>query len=223
MTERKANGGTEMKHFAAVEWSDFVNRVVSGDRRKAMQKHRGTRRKCYAGTAELWQKVANAAAVEASYQPAAESVRVVKAAFATAGWAAKRQETGGLIQLLFDSFSHPALAGARSAAMRIRQMLYRAEPYQIDIQIEAQPERNRLVVTGQLLDVSHPEIVGRDVQVTLSDGRENVINTETNQFGEFRGEVENSGDLELTFLGRAGKPIIILLRGALDQLSGAKE
>ena len=223
MTERKANGETEMKHFAAVEWSDFVNRLVSGDRRKAMQKHRGTRRKCYAGTAELWQKVAKAAAVEASYQPAAESVRVVKAAFATAGWAAERQETGGLIQLLFDSFSQPALAGARSAAMRIRQMLYRAEPYQIDIQIEAQPERNRLVVTGQLLDVSHPEIVGRDVQVTLSDGRENVVNTETNQFGEFRGEVENSGDLELTFLGRAGKPIVILLRGALDQLSGAKE
>ncbi len=102
-------------------------------------------------------------------------------------------------------------------------MLYRTDPYQIDIQIEAQPERNRLVVTGQLLDVSHPEIVGRDVQVTLSDGRENVVNTETNQFGEFRGEVENSGDLELTFLGRTGKPIVILLRGALDQLSGARE
>ena len=212
-----------MKHFAAVEWSDFVNHMASGDRLKAMQKRRGTGRKRYVETVALWQKVANAAAVEASYQPAAESVRVVKAAFATAGWAAKRQETGGLIQLLFDSFSHPALAGARSAAMRIRQMLYRAEPYQIDIQIEAQPERNRLVVTGQLLDVSHPEIVGRDVQVTLSDGRENVINTETNQFGELRGEVENSGDLELTFLGRTGQPIIILLRGALDQLSGAKE
>ncbi len=223
MTERKANGGTEMKHFKAEEWIDFVNHVGSDDRQEAMQKHLGTGCKRCVETVALWQKVANAAAVEASYQPAAESVRVVKAAFATAGWAAKRQETGGLIQLLFDSFSRPALAGARSAAMRIRQMLYRAEPYQVDIQIEAQPERNRLVVTGQLLDVSHPEIVGRDVQVTLSDGRENVLNTETNQFGEFRGEVENSGDLELTFLGRAGKPIVILLRGALDQLSGAKE
>ena len=223
MTERKANGETEMKHFAAVEWSDFVNRLVSGDRRKAMQKHRGTRRKCYAGTAELWQKVANAAAVEASYQPAAESVRVVKAAFAAAGWAAKRQEIGGLIQLLFDNFSQPALAGARSAAIRIRQMLYRAEPYQIDIQIEAQPERNRLVVTGQLLDVSHPEIVGRGVQVSLSNRRGNVIHTVTNQFGEFRGDVQNSGDLELSFPGRGGKPIVISLRDALDQLPGAKE
>src|SRR6266496_1608371 len=171
-----------MKHFKAEEWIDFVNHVGSDDRQEAMQKHLRTDCKRCMETVALWQRVANAAAVEASYQPAAESVRVVKAAFATAGWAAKRQETGGLIQLLFDSFSQPALAGARSAAMRIRQMLYRAEPYQIDIQIEAQSERNRLVVTGQLLDVSHPEI-----------------------------------------LGRAGKPIVILLRGALDQLSGAKE
>jgi len=37
----------------------------------------------------------------------------------------------------------------------------------------------------------------------------------TNQFGEFRGEVENSGDLDLSFLGHSGKPIVILLRRAL--------
>jgi hypothetical protein len=140
-----------------------------------------------------------------------------------AGLAAKRQETGGLIQLLYDSFSQPALAGTRSAAMRIRQLLYRAEPYQIDLHIELQPEQNRFVVTGQLVDLSHPEMVGRDVQVTLSDGGEDVVNTVTNQFGEFRGEIKNSGDLEISFLGRSGKRIVILLRGALDPLSGAKE
>ncbi len=190
-----------MKHFKAEEWIDFVNHMASGDRQEAMQKHLGAGCKRCMETVALWQRVANAAAVEASYQPAAESVRVVKAAFATAGWA----------------------AGARSAAMGMRQMLYRAEPYQIDIQIEAQPERNRLVVTGQLLDVSHPEIVGRDVQVSLSNRRGNVIHTVTNQFGEFRGDVQNSGDLELSFPGRGGKPIVISLRDALDQLPGAKE
>jgi hypothetical protein len=212
-----------MMNFAAVEWSDFVNHLASDDRRKAMQKHRGTRRKRCVETIAPWKKVADAAALEASYQPAAEIVQVVKAAFAMAGLAAKRQETGGLIQLLYDSFSQPALAGTRSAAMRIRQLLYRAEPYQIDLHIELQPEQNRFVVTGQLVDLSHPEMVGRDVQVTLSDGGEDVVNTVTNQFGEFRGEIKNSGDLEISFLGRSGKRIVILLRGALDPLSGAKE
>ena len=160
-----------------------------------MRKDLGRGSKRCLETLASWQRVANVVNVDASYQRPAE--------------------TGSSIQLLFDSFSHAALAGIRSAGMSIRQMLYRADPYQIDIQLEARPERNRLLVTGQLLDVGHPEVVGREVQVTLSDGRESVVNTMTNQFGEFRGEVENSGDLELSFLGLSGKLIVILLRRAL--------
>ena len=173
-------------------------------------------------TDALWQKVAKAAAAEASYQPPPQKVRAVKSVFAVKGPASKRRETGGLVQLLYDSFLQPALVGVRSGAMRVRQMLYRADPYQIDFQIESQPDQNRLAITGQLVDLSHPEMVGRDVEVTISDGRESVVNTMTNQFGEFRGEVDNSGNLEITLVGRTGKPIAILLRGALDPLAGAK-
>ncbi len=210
-------------HLQTLELNDFVNRVAPVDPRAAMQTHRGTRRKRFVETAALRQKVAHAAASEASYQPAAEKVSFVKAAFATASFSVTRQEAGGVVQLVHDSFSQPVLAGIRSAPRPIRQLLYRAEPYQIDLQIELQPEGNRLAVTGQLLDVSRPEMVGRDVQVMLSDGREYIVNTVTNQFGEFRAEVENSGDLELSFLSPGRKPIVVLLRGALDQLSEVKE
>src|SRR5882762_4993565 len=113
-------------------------------------------------------------------------------------------------------------AAFATAGLTIRQMLYPAQPYQIDLHIELQQEQNRMVVSGQLVDLSHPEMVGRDVRVTLSDGRESVINTITNQFGEFRGEIENSGDLELSLLAPTGKPIVILIRGALKRLSAAK-
>jgi len=212
-----------MMHLQTLELNDFVNRVAPVDPRAAMQAHRGTRRKRFVETAALRQKVAHAAASEASYQPAAEKVSFVKAAFATAGFSATRQEAGGVVQLVHDSFSQPVLAGIRSASRPIRQLLYRAEPYQIDLQIELQREGNRLAITGQLLDVSRPEMVGRDVQVMLSDGREYIVNTVTNQFGEFRAEVENSGDLELSFLSPGRKPIVVLLRGALDQLSEVKE
>lgn len=198
-------------HFDAVVWTDFA----CGDWQKAMQKDLGRGSKRCLETLASWQKVANVVNVDASYQRPAETVHVVKAAFAMSCLTPRPSETGGSIQMLFDSFSHAALAGIRSAGMSIRQMLYRAAPYQVDIQLEAQPERNRLLVTGQLLDVSHPEVVGPEVQVMLSDGRESVVNTMTNQFGEFRGEVENSGDLELSFLGLSGKPIVILLRRAL--------
>jgi len=203
-----------MKHLKVVEWNHLLNHVPPGHRRKAIQNHQGTHRNPRA--AALWQKDANTTPVEANYQPAAESVRVAKAAFAIAGLAARRHEARRLIQLLFDSFSHPAPAGIRSAPTRIRQLLYRAQPYQIDLQIELRQENNRLVVTGQLLDVSHPEMIGRDVQVTLSNRRGSVVKTTTNQFGEFRGEVENSGDLELSFTSTGGKPIVILLPKALE-------
>lgn len=199
-----------MKDFSVEEWSD---------RQRTMRKHRGLLRERAFGTLSRWQKVANAALVEPRYQPPEAKVRTVKAAFATARLASEPQETPGRIQLLFDSFSQPALPGTRSAGTRNRQMLYRAAPYQVDLQIELQPERNRLMVTGQLLDVDRPEIIARGVQVTLSNCGQSMVTVVTNQFGEFSGEIENSGDLDLSFLGAGGKPIVILLRGVVDPLS----
>jgi hypothetical protein len=157
------------------------------------------------------QKTASTVAADSSCQPCA-----FEAALATVGLARKLPEKCSAIDLLYDSFAQPARAGTRSAGMSVRQMLYRAEPYQIDIQLEAQPDRNCLIVTGQLLDLGHPDMVNVGTQVTLSDGRENNVNTVTNQFGEFRGEINHSGYLELSFLPRDGKSIVILLRGALD-------
>ncbi|HET8922257.1 MAG TPA: hypothetical protein VFN26_04590 [Candidatus Acidoferrum sp.] len=211
-----------MKHFTTAEWIDLVNQVASTSQRKAMQEHLESGCKRCTETVELWQKVRNMAAAEASNQPPADSVRVAKASFATSGWVAKPKKGRVLIELLFDSFLQPALAGSRSAAMGMRQMLYRADPYQVDIQIEAKPEGHRLIVTGQLLDVSRPDVVGSETQVTLSNRRGAIVHTMTNQFGEFRGEIENSGDLELSFPRPAEKPIVISLRNALDQLPGGK-
>lgn len=128
-----------------------------------------------------------------------------------------RRQTDTLAELLFDSFLQPAFAGIRSGTFGLRQMLYRADPYQIDLHLEADREHNRLIVTGQLLDVSRPEMACPGVQVKFSSLRGNAVNTVTNQFGEFRSEVENSGDLELSFFGHSGTRTVILLRGPLEQ------
>ncbi len=68
----------------------------------------------------------------------------------------------------------------------------------------------------------YPGIVGRDVKITLSNHRGNVMHTITNQFGEFRGEIENTGDLEFSFPGQGEKTIAISLRNALGDLPGSK-
>src|SRR6266481_3473212 len=144
----------KMKHFMTEEWIDFVNQVSSPKQQEAMKKHLGTGCRRCAQALATWQKVHNAAAVEERYQPPAADVRIAKAAFASAGGAKQRKEKGSLVEVLFDSFLQPMLAGARSSGLGTRQMLYRADPYQIDIQIEAKTEGNRLMVTGQFLDVN---------------------------------------------------------------------
>jgi hypothetical protein len=211
-----------MKHFTSEEWIDFVNQVNSPKQQEAMKKHLGTSCRQCMRTVALWQKLHNTAAMEAMYQPPEADVRIAKAAFAAAGGATQRNEKSSFVEVMFDSFLQPLLAGARSSGVGIRQMLYRADPYQIDIQIESRPEGNRLAVTGQLLDVSSPGVVGRDIKITLSNHRGNVIHTVTNQFGEFRGEIENTGDLELSFPGQGEKSIVISLRNALGKLPGSK-
>jgi hypothetical protein len=211
-----------MKHFSTEEWIDFVNHVVTNDRQGEMQKHLATGCQRCKETVSLWQKVSKAAVAEASYQPSAEAVRLAKAAFAASGFALTKKESHGFLEVLFDSFRQPAIAGARSVVIGTRQMLYRADPYQIDIQIEPNPGGNHLVVTGQLLDISKHSGIGRGIQVTLSNRRDNSVITVTNQFGEFSGEIENSGDLELSIPGQADQPIVISLRNALGKLPGGR-
>ena len=211
-----------MKHFTTEEWVDFVNQVAASSKQAAMQKHLESGCKACRKTVDLWQKVRKTAAAERSYQPPADSVRTAKSAFSAIGWAAAAKGSGSLIEIIFDSFLQPALAGSRSAGVGMRQMLYRADPYQIDLQIETKPEGDRLMVTGQLLNVSRPDFAESDIQVTLSNRRGSVVHTTTNQFGEFRSEIDFSGDLELSFPRPEEKPIVISLRNALDRLPGGR-
>jgi len=213
------NSGGTMKHFTTEEWIDFVNQAVSPGELADMEKHLKEGCKSCQRTVSMWQRVQRSAVAEKNYQPPAEALRVVKAAFVAAGLKGQRKESSSRISVLFDSFLQPVVEGARSAATDSRQMLYRADPFQIDLQIEAKPGSNNLMVTGQLLDLSNPGIAGKDVNVTLSNLRGHVVHAVSNQHGEFTCDIKNSGDLQITFVGSHGEPIVISLRDALGRLS----
>ncbi|HKW34646.1 MAG TPA: hypothetical protein VJN92_16675 [Candidatus Acidoferrum sp.] len=209
-----------MKHFTTEEWIDFVNQAVSPSELEEMEKHLKEQCKRCQETVSMWRLVQKSAAAEKNYQPSADTVRVVKAAFAAAGLKGQRKESRSRISVLFDSFQQPVVEGARSTATdsTLRQMLYRADPFQIDLTIEAKPGSNDLMVTGQLLNVSHPGIAGKDVRVTLSNLRGHVVHAVSNQNGEFAFEIKNSGDLQITFADTDGVPIVISLRDALGRI-----
>jgi predicted anti-sigma-YlaC factor YlaD len=204
-----------MKHFSTEEWIDFVNLVVSARKKQEMEEHLGKGCKHCSKTLSVWQRVRRTAKTEGNYQPPNDLVRIAKAAFTGSLLAEQRKRAGNLVEMLFDSFLQPVFDGARSSSTGIRQMLYRADPFQIDLQLEVQPGGRSVVVTGQLLNFAHPEIVGRNVPVMLSNLRGGVVQTVTNQFGEFRETIETSGDLELTVPGANNRPVLITLRDAL--------
>lgn len=179
-----------------------------------MQKHlRQGCQRC-AQTVSLWQRVRQSTVAEANYQPPTAAVRLAKAGF-SGSTVIRRRKAGSRLKVLFDSLLQPVFEGTRSARVNNRQMLYRADPFQIDIQLEARPGDNRIVVTGQVLNLSNPEVIARDTRILLSNMRGQVVHAVTNQFGEFCGEIENSGDLEMSFASPGGKPIVISLPDAL--------
>jgi hypothetical protein len=207
-----------MEHFRTEDWIDLVNQVTTQEQTAAMQKHLAAGCKKCAEQVALWQKVHNFAASEPTYQPPEHAVRSAEALFSTTAWTASAHKTSSFVELLFDNLLQPAYAGARTAGTGIRQMLYRADSFQIDLQIEAMPGGRLIVVTGQVLDVSRPEIIGSGLQVTLSNRRGKLVHAMTNEFGEFHVEIQNSGDLELTLRSDPEKPIVISLKDPLGDL-----
>jgi predicted anti-sigma-YlaC factor YlaD len=207
-----------MEHFSVEKWIDFANQAVTSGEKELMDKHLKLGCKSCQETVSLWQRVRASAAMEGNYQPPESAVRIAKAAFAGVAIASRKKGAGSRVKLLFDSFMEPILAGVRSAGAGTRQMLYRADPYQIDVQLEMKPSGNRIVVTGQLLNLSNPKIIAAGTRVLVSNMHGDVVHTLANQFGEFSGEVKNSGDLQLTFATPSGEPIVISLREALGRL-----
>jgi hypothetical protein len=205
-----------MNHFTTEECIDFANQVIALAKKQAMQKHLGQGCKRCSEALSLWQQVRQTAGAERSYLPPEEAVRIARAAFVGSGRG--QAKSGSLIEVLFDSFLQPAVAGARSIGSGTRQMLYRSDPYEVHVNIEAKPEGGRIIITGQLQDFRHPNVPCHDVPVMLSNLRGHVVQTVTNQAGEFCEEMKYSGDLELKFPGPRDTSVIISLRDALGKL-----
>ena len=207
-----------MKHFTTEEWIDFANEAVARSKRQEMNRHLEEGCPRCKKTVSLWQKVRQTAKSAAQCRPPENAVRIAKAGFSGLRIEGKPAPARGLVEVIFDSFLQPKMEGARSSGSGMRQMLYRAEPYQVDLQIEVKPGANKLVVTGQLLDLRNPDAPGRDVPVIISNLCGHVVQTVTNEFGEFREEIQSSSDLELTFPGENEEAVIISLRDALGRM-----
>jgi hypothetical protein len=203
----KMLSGGIMKHLSEEGAVNFVNRVMSAEEHAETQKHIESGCKRCVEVVAVWQRVREASSVEAEFQPPAGAVRIAKAAFAAAGL----EKVSGGLKLLFDSSLQPSAVGVRSVSADTRQLLYGVGPYLIDLYISARPGGKAISVTGQLMNSKFPERILSAVPIVVGNGTGTAVLTTTNNFGEFQGEVEFGGDLELRLPGQDGREIVIRL------------
>ncbi|MFZ0519992.1 MAG: hypothetical protein WAL95_03150, partial [Candidatus Acidiferrales bacterium] len=121
----------------------------------------------------------------------------MKSAFAIQWPAKQRAPQAAIVELLFDSFLTPALAGMRSAASRSRQLLYGTATYRIDVRIEPQIDSEKVVLIGQILNSAEPGERLVDVPVTVWKGKKMLASSKTNHQGEFQMECEMDSSFRL--------------------------
>jgi len=99
-----------------------------------------------------------------------------------------------LASVMFDSFMQPAMAGARGSAGAARQLVMRAEEFDIHIKIWGELEHRQML--GQLLPRSGQDFV-QSAHFHLLKNGERLESTTIDEMGEFQFKDVPEGDLSL--------------------------
>ncbi|HSU88603.1 MAG TPA: hypothetical protein VLL56_07190 [Terriglobia bacterium] len=99
-----------------------------------------------------------------------------------------------MASLIFDSFLDPALAGARGTSVSARQLVMRAEEFDIHIKIWGDPDHRQML--GQLLPRSGARFVEAARFHLLQNG-ERLETASVDETGEFHFLDVPEGDLSL--------------------------
>lgn len=181
-----------------------------------MQKHLDSGCTQCAATLQVWSDVVEVAGQESGMTPPPDTVHMAKSQFALSGPA---QAHG--IRLVFDSFLQPATAGVRGTASA-RQLLYETTEFSIDLRLMANQQPNVTFVIGQVLSRvrgTHPTTA---IPVRLCSSEKSILETLTNQFGEFHLEFENGHDLHLAIGWDRKSAIVLPLSGTRPEKTGGR-
>jgi hypothetical protein len=198
-----------MKHFTVWDWAEFVGNAGEPGGRAGMTAHLDGCARCQRTVATL-RTVTDLAQREHGYEPPDHAIR-----YAQAIYSLYRPEKAGLTrllaQLLLDSAAAPLPAGIRSEDRLSRHLVYQAESYYLDLQLEYQPS-GRVTLIGQLANQGAPPISTANVPVCLMDRNTLLTATLCNQLGEFHLECAPSRNLRLHLpLPTAGKQLEVPL------------
>lgn len=203
--------GTEMKHYAAESWVDFVSGQISMEQKTAMQRHLDLDCESCSQAFQLWQRVSRAAQRESEYEAPESAVTHVRNAFVMAQ--PRAQGRLEIPRLVLDSLWRPAPAGVRSAPTVPRQVVYRAGELLVEMQLEPVPHTDRVNIAGQLSRTGGQDDGLAGITVIVSTPKASLAHTSTNRFGEFQLGFVPETNLRISFGVVDGKELSIPLDG----------
>jgi hypothetical protein len=188
-----------MRHFGLNEWVDFVRDVVDAQQKAAMQSHLESGCKNCQKVLHMWKRVHEISRRDSVYEPPESAVRSMKGLYAVHGPHKVNPRKPVMARLLFDSLRNGLPAGVRSVGAPVRQMLYSAGIYEVDVRFEPRYDSEKVSLTGQILTADRAESTVDGIPVTLLRRGKILAESVTNPFGEFRLECGLEGSFQLRF------------------------
>jgi len=190
-----------MTHYTLEEWTDYARTLAPGVEYMHMRQHLEKCPEC-SKTVQLLESAAQLAALDRGFSPPAEVVAAAQSIFSPLpaevfdALGSRLRRLAGILE--WDSFRNAVPEGVRSLRPDSRHMVYRAGRYSIDLILDADPEADTIVVTGQLADDSAPAFIPGVVKTILISGRDVVASTKSTEWGEF--SLQSGGNRNLTLL-----------------------
>jgi hypothetical protein len=183
-------------HYSQEDWVDFVRDVAPLDQLEAMQRHLAAGCESCAEAHETWKAVLETVRGEPAVEPPAEVMRLARALYAGTTPGRRGAIGSATAKQLFDSHVAAAAAGVRTRRTGPRKLLYlfENEKFLCDLQVELSNDRGKIVLIGQVieLETDEPHVAG--MPVLLFQQERVIAKMETNPYGEFRVEFDDTGD-----------------------------
>ena len=198
-----------MQHFSGQTWADFVRGISESATRANIESHLA--RGCVGCKTnfDIWNRVTTISATERTYTPPDSVVRMMELEFAR--YAMERRPSV-LASLLFDTFSQPLPAGMRSGVAVVRQLVYEAEGFTVDLRLDPQSQSGKICVVGQVLDKGVPRISLSSASIMLwTEKGQPLLHVSANEHGEFQLEFNAQENLRLSIDAAGRKTIRIPL------------
>jgi hypothetical protein len=183
-------------HYSQEDWVDFVRDVAPPDQFEAMQRHLAAGCELCMEVHAIWKAVLETAAEEPSFEPPAETMRLARALYAGTQPRRAVDIIRATAKLVFDSQLASAAAGVRTLRRGPRKLLYvcENEKFLFDLQVERSRDRAKIVLIGQVMELDTDEPYPAGMPVLLFQQERMIAKMETNSYGEFRVEFDDTGD-----------------------------